>query len=287
MVRDAHVGVGERVEGRPVLLVLQVARDVVEQEPERLHAERLHGCELAGERVEVALVRVAHGQAGRHAEHEIHPGRQRPVDQLVEPAQLTALVRGAPGPADERVVLRRVHERVEAARGHEPEQLQPLLVRPRVAVEPLDDAADGERGRRGRRHRGSSSADDSWRLGRERRPVWTAPDHRVALPRCPRSDRRRSMTCRARTGSACSPPRPAGTRPRRTAIPTCSGTSSSGRTSSTAPSWRGSSSIRRAWRATWWGPPTPVRSRPGRRATGGRSCAPSTPRLAMARGTPR
>ena len=91
---------------------------------------------------------------------------------------------------------------------------------------------------------------DSWRLGPERRPVWTAPDHRVALPRCPRSDRRRSMTCRARTASACSPPRPAGTRPRRTAIPTCSGTFSSGRTSSTAPSWRGSSSTRRAWPAT-------------------------------------
>ena len=172
MVRDAHVGVGERVEGSPVLLVLQVARDVVEQEPERLHAERLHGSELAGERVEVALVRVAHGQAGRHAEHEIHPGRQRPVDQLVEPAQLTALVRGAPRPADERVVLRRVHERVEAARGHEPEQLQPLLVRPRVAVEPLDDAADGERGRRGRRHRGSSSADGLWRH-------WTRASPRV------------------------------------------------------------------------------------------------------------
>ena len=36
------------------------------------------------------------------------------------------------------------------------------------------------------------------------------------------------MTCRAPTGSACSPQRPARTRPRRTAIPTCWGTSSSG-----------------------------------------------------------
>ena len=54
------------------------------------------------------------------------------------------VVRLAPGASHERVVLGRVDERVHPVRGKELDELEPLLASPRVAVEPFDDATDGE-----------------------------------------------------------------------------------------------------------------------------------------------
>ena len=61
--------------------------------------------------------------------------------------QVVAGIRRAPLPAEERVVLRGVDERVHATGRDEFDEVQPLGVRPGPAVEALDDTADGERRR--------------------------------------------------------------------------------------------------------------------------------------------
>ena len=135
---------GEVGEGGPIRLVLEVGRDVVEQQTEGPHPEGRNRRELRRKRLDVARVRVADGQSRAEAVHELDAVRGAALDQLREPLQVVARVRLAPGASHERVVLGGVDERVHLVRGKELDELEPLLASPRVAVEPFDDATDGK-----------------------------------------------------------------------------------------------------------------------------------------------
>ena len=84
----------------------------------------------------------------------IEPGRDREAEprvvgagvrrELPEAGALVGVVRDAPVGAMLRVVLGRVHVRVQAARGEEGDRVDPSGVRPRRPVEPFDDAPHGE-----------------------------------------------------------------------------------------------------------------------------------------------
>ena len=61
---DVRVGFGQVREGHPILGVLQLHRDVVEEQAERIHAEVGNRRQLGHERVHVIWVGVAHREAG-------------------------------------------------------------------------------------------------------------------------------------------------------------------------------------------------------------------------------
>ena len=141
---ETHVRLDEAGEGRPIGRVLQVVRDVVEQEPERPDAEPGDGVELGGENSTVLPARVLDREPGREAVDEVETVTAALPDKLGEAGELVAAIGGAPVLAHERVVLRRVDEGVEPSLAEEIDEVEALLVSPRRPVEAFDDAANGE-----------------------------------------------------------------------------------------------------------------------------------------------
>jgi hypothetical protein len=138
------VRVSEVGESRPVLGVLHLARDVVEQQGEPPNPKRGHGRQLPGQSLDVVGVRVADGQAGTDAVHEVDPLAAAAIEELSEAPEVITRVQLAPRAAYQWIVLRGVDEGVHAVCREEVDQVQALLARPRVAVEPLDDPTHGE-----------------------------------------------------------------------------------------------------------------------------------------------
>ena len=126
--------------------MLETGRDVVEEQGEVIHTGVDEAEHLGNQPGAVVGARVLHRQSRRHADHRRHVVVVTAVDHRSQRAQGIGGVRLSPAVAQERVVLRRVQERVEAVGGEELDDVQSLLVGPRFPVEALDHAADAECG---------------------------------------------------------------------------------------------------------------------------------------------
>src|SRR5581483_3461691 len=124
-----------------VLRAVELVLDVVPEQLEVADADRPDLLDLRDERLPFRLVRVAEVEPGRDRVREVDTHAVALRDELAQPIELVRGVRLAPPRAMVWVVLRRVHPGVQLVLRAEADEVEPLLVRPRRAVEPLDDAA--------------------------------------------------------------------------------------------------------------------------------------------------
>ena len=128
----------------------RVGVDVVPEQLEGTHAGAAELLALRLERLELALVAGADREPGCDRIGELDAVAPGVGGELGDPRHVAVGVRRAPEPPVVRVVLRRVDPRVQSVRAAEADQVEPLVVRPRRPVEPLDHAGDLHRSLHGR-----------------------------------------------------------------------------------------------------------------------------------------
>ena len=134
----------ERVQ-RAGILREQVLGDVVPEELERADADAPQLLDLVTQCLELGLVVEADREPRRDRPRQLDVVSPGDRDELGEPRELARGIEVAPALAVVRVVLRRPDEGVQLVPGAEGDQVEPLPVRPRAAVEAFDDPAHRQR----------------------------------------------------------------------------------------------------------------------------------------------
>ena len=141
-LRDARRARARCAERRAVAVAVPATVvDVVERDVERADAEVVHLLQLGHERLVVGVARVADGVAGGEREGEAHVVRGRRLHEVAQLGELVGGVGITPALAVIGVVLRRVDVGVRLDVAVEVDLVEPLVVRPGLAVEALDRAA--------------------------------------------------------------------------------------------------------------------------------------------------
>ena len=116
--------------------------NVIKEDRKPLAPELMNGRQFLDHRLEIPIGEICI-DAGRDGEDELHSvsiGSPNQFPQLLK--QLNG-IRIAPLSSMVRIVLRRIDISIEVMRSTEGHQIEPLLMRPRLTVESLDDAANG------------------------------------------------------------------------------------------------------------------------------------------------